>query len=289
MRSSLMRFVLGGICATSLGLCCSRGSSTSAVTVEHAARTQRQIPARSDAVGPPRALSERPSEKERSSYCDSERAYYTNAIDAILEEYRQYQPPRPIEVLVALDTRARELIESRPRYRPCMDDARFYDEQWAEVGFHLGYWVDLSYSGIMLDEAHRLDPHSEWRKYTLYTTVFGTKQYFGLGTMPDLDACLSYVEEFPDGPFAADAHLTLANFYKDLFMVLKAGKDGYKYDCFEKYVTKAPIEAQLREAKKLSLKHYDMVLAVEPANDEAAEFRPKVEDETVKSWSFCAD
>ena len=69
----------------------------------------------------------------------------------------------------------------------------------------------------------------------------------------------------------------------------KAGEKGYKLDCYDKYITKAPIEEQLRDVKKLSLKHYDMVLAFEPTNEEALEFRPKVDNETVKSWSFCAD
>jgi hypothetical protein len=42
-----------------------------------------------------------------------------------------------------------------------------------------------------------------------------------MGVMPDIKAAYAYETEFPNGPFIADVYRTIADFHKDLYMVLR--------------------------------------------------------------------
>ena len=55
--------------------------------------------------------------------------------------------------------------------------------------------------------------------------------------MPNVTAAFDYVTEFPAGPFAKQAWITIADFHKDLFMVIRDGERDYKWECFKPYIT----------------------------------------------------
>lgn len=105
--------------------------------------------------------------------------------------------------------------------------------------------------------------------------------------MPDIKAAFTYASEFPNGPFAKETFRIIADFHKDLFMVLRDKNQDYKYDCYKPYVTKQPIKTQKERAKRTALKYYR--LEIEPSNQEVNTFLHNVDNETVKAWSFCAD
>src|SRR5262245_46455303 len=234
------------------------------------------------ALAAPKRTDQRPM--EQNVICEDERARVQTAMREIFLDFQRSADPSPVEVIVDIDGRIRALLESRPRYRPCPDDSDIYDSQWARMGVELGYWVDLSYSGALLFEAHRRDPHTALRKYTLFSTVFGTTPHHGLGVMPNIEAAFKYESEFPDGPYISRTLMTIANFHKDLFMVFRDDHRDYKYDCFKPYIDGDPIADQRARAKRIALEYYGKVLDLDPSNENARTLLNEVERETVKAW-----
>ena len=235
------------------------------------------------------STSKKPPVDDHSAFCEEERKRVRNVVQEIFRDYQRSDSPKSIELLVDLDHRIRALLNSRPPYRQCEDDSGIYDRRWEEIGVNLGYWVDLAYSGRLLDEAHKSNPNSLLRRYTLFSTIFGVTSYHGLGMMPDIKAALNYASEFPDGPFAKETFRIIADFHKDLFMVLRDKNRDYKYNCYQSYITKKPIKTQKERAKRTALKYYRKALEIEPSNQEINRFLNDVDNETVRAWSFCAD
>ena len=234
------------------------------------------------------------TKEEKARSCQADQKRFKDGLAAIYRDFTKAGSPKSIAILVKLDRRIRTLLNSRPSYWPCGDDSAIYAQGWKTMGVELGYWVTLTYSGLLLDQAHAQDPHSPFRDSTLFSTVIHWDK-FGLGIMPNIEAAFQYLSEFPTGPFAQHTHLILAGFYKDLFMVLRDFKaegpdeEDYKYGCYQRYITDEPIDKQRQEAKRSALEHYDSVLLIDPSNDWAAGLRKGVEDESVEGWSFCAD
>jgi hypothetical protein len=123
----------------------------------------------------------------------------------------------------------------------------------------------------------------------LFSTVFGARPAHGLGVMPDVAAAFAYAAEFPDGPFSTEVCRTIADFHKDLFMVLRDRRPDYKVKCFERYIESAGWEAQKQRAKGIGLEYYRNVLDRSPRDDSARRFADELAREVVTGWSFCAD
>ena len=226
---------------------------------------------------------------DHSAFCEDDKARMQNGLRDVFRNFQQSDSPKTIEVLVDIDYRIRALLERRPRYRPCADDSGIYEPLWENIGVNLGYSVELAYSGLLLEKAHRAKPNSSLRRFTLFSTIFGTKPYNGLGVMPDIKAAFTYASEFPDGPFAKETFRVIADFHKDLFMVLRDNQSDYKYDCYKSYITKSPIQAQKQQARRIALAYYGKALEIDPTNEDLRALSNDVDSETVKVWSFCAD
>jgi len=168
------------------------------------------------------ALSTAARLEQEMAACRAEKAKLRAEMAAAFADFDAAPAPTPLEVLVSLDGRIRDLLRTRPSYRPCARDRELiYDPHWQRMGVRTDYWDDLAYSGQMLVEAHRGNPQSSLRPYTLFATVFGETPAHGLGVMPDISAAYAYESEFPAGPFVRDVYRTIAGFHKDLFMVLR--------------------------------------------------------------------
>jgi hypothetical protein len=229
------------------------------------------------------------SADERARYCNEDKDRVQNGLQEIFLSYHGTESTKSIRTRVEIDRRIRVLLEGRPRYRPCKDDSTIYQEQWAEMGVQLGYENDVDYSGLLLDQAHRGDAHSTLRSHTLFSTILGITPYHGLGLMPNIRAAFRYAQEFPDGPFAKETYLIIANFHKDLFMVLRDNRRDYKYDCFKQYIRGKQTRSQEQRAKRVAVEYYRRVLKIDPSNERVVALLNEVEDETVTGWSFCAD
>src|SRR5262245_51310464 len=149
------------------------------------------------------------------------------ALERIYKEYSSFRGRPDVGRLVLLDQELRRLLPHwiwegpsalsknyRPEYKTIGVTPTVFDGD------------SLSYSGKLLLEAHQRDPKIQ-RSYTLYSTVFGEDEEVG---MPSLAAAKSYLQEFPSGPFAFQAHLAIANFYSDLFQVIQEEEAGVPRD-----------------------------------------------------------
>ena len=148
----------------------------------------------------------------------------------------------------------------------------------------------LTYSGMVLSEAHRINPRSAYRRYTIYATVFSVGRD---SDFPDFAAARAYLREFPRGPFAADAYLELAYFRDDLFKVLRGmlanDVPDYKQDCFAPYLTKQPYRNQLRAAQASGVANYKRALALRPMDQRARQGLAELSNGTTDGWAYCPD
>lgn len=228
-------------------------------------------------------------DQERNA-CRAQKAALKSMMAAVYQDLEAAPDPAPVDVLVALDERIRRLLRDRPSYRPCETDReRTYDKRWESMGVKLGYWDDLEYTGRLLVVAHQRSPRSRLRAHTLFSTVFGETPWHGLGVMPDIRAAYAYEAEFPDGPFITDVYRTIADFHKDLYMVLRDGRTDYKYDCFAPFIGAGPSRRQEDRARGLALEYYQRVLRLAPGDERVRTFLEETRRGVVRAWSFCAD
>ena len=221
--------------------------------------------------------------------CRDEQVRVQAALTVVFNDYQRAGTPRTIATLVDVDARIRAILRARPSYRPCGDDLKVYDPRWQAMDVHMGYWNDLRYTGRLLVDAHRIDPKSPLRRHTLFATVFGVKPAHGMGVMPDVAAAVAYTTQFPDGPFSRDTYQALADFHKDLFMVLRDGRKDYKFECFAKYITSEPHTVQQTRARRVALEYYARVLSLSPGDPGVRKVVDELTRGTITAWSFCAD
>ncbi|HLE32278.1 MAG TPA: hypothetical protein VJB38_06710 [Bacteroidota bacterium] len=208
-------------------------------------------------------------------------------------QFGQTQKNKTVEALVRLDSALRSFVDSIHKVLPLQDHGGFWNDRYAQLGLHIGHYSgQFGHSEQFLVEAHQVNPNSPLRAYTLYSLVLGIQTSDGLGVMPSLNPAFQYLREFPHGPFAKEVNLIVANHYKDLFMVLRDGKQQdfeYKYDCYEQYIDQSPIEEQRSRTQQLAIDFYEKVLTLDPTNSYVLGILPEVRDGTVSGWSYCAD
>ena len=216
--------------------------------------------------------------------------------------HREYLSGPDVASLVALDAKIRKLIEEPWKRDRKSIDVQKTNPSWAAVGVEMAHFSEsLVYSGKLLVEAHRKNPSSGLRKFTLFAEVMGERPSHGMGEMPNVNAAMQYLREFPDGPFARETAIILGNFYSDLFKVVAEREKhvaGYKYDCFRKYIGETDYAAQAEKARGLSVSYYARALANAPAGwQETIELAKRhsamkegnLERIESRGWSFCAD
>lgn len=84
-------------------------------------------------------------------------------------------------------------------------------------------------------------------------------------------------------------YLTIAEFHKDLYMVLRDKHADYKYDCFAPYVTKANRAQQEARARTTAIDYYERILRLAPGDEEVRSILAETRAGTVRRWSYCAD
>jgi len=171
-----------------------------------------------------------------------------------------------------------------------------WDDKFEKLGMGIGHYSDrLEFSMKLMAEAHRLNPHTQYRSYTLYTEVIGTNE------VPNAYKAKLYLNEFPQGPYARDAYKLLADFYHDLYAALRSmeaepirERRDMIFFCYEDYIAKHPKDAKLERARKQAIYYFGKVLAAAPPEDP---LRPMYADEldtlrkrdTDNSYHFCDD
>jgi len=217
----------------------------------------------------------------------------------IYSDYQRLQIRPDVGGLVLLDEELRRIL---PHYVSDNyvgpNGKRFVEASYLRSGYEdLGllrasFEPDLlNYSGKMLRDAHRINPRSPYRRYTLYSTLFPRGE--DVGEIPALGAARSYLREFPRGPYAADVNLVLAHFQDDLYKLLrdmlKGQEADYKKECYGPYLSSKPYREQLRAARDLGVVYYRRVLALRPKETRAGEDLPQLLNGNSISWFFCPD
>jgi hypothetical protein len=202
------------------------------------------------------------------------------------QQYIEAHASRDVARLATIDGDLRVVLAIRPPVR----FAVFRDE-YEVLGLQRMVFEGelLAYDGKVLREAHALDPHSGARPFTLFSTIFPHGEAYV--EVPNVAAARTYLREFPEGPFAADVHLVLGDFYDDLYKAIRAGDAlvDYKRACFGRFVSSAPAEAQLEAAQRAGLSHYRRGLALRPFDARARQALRALETGTTNGWHFCAD
>ena len=215
-----------------------------------------------------------------------------DALDNLTVQYKNTQRNRSVSSLFCLDSMLRSFVDSAQRRLAFGEHAKHWKDEYSQLGLSIGHYSDqFQYSGRFLFEAHKLDPNSAYRSYTLYSEIVGIDDTDGLGRFPSIDVAFKYIKEFPRGPRAPDVLIIIGDFYKDLFMALRDGKEkaDYHYDCLKDYMDSTSVSDQLSRAQKLSIHYYEQALILRPDDTSTKEILQEVRAGTVTSWSTCSD
>jgi len=210
---------------------------------------------------------------------------------SIVASIEDIQSDATVEKLVATDKKLRAFVKSRTKYLEG-DELHYWSKKtFQDVGLFIGRNSDkLGYNGALLKRAHKIDPNSAFRAFTLFSEI--EPEPWG---MPNIDAAWQYVNEFPNGPFINETNYIIACFYKDLFIILNneryrsgSGED-YKLNCYEPFFTNDSFSKQAQKSKELSIQYYEKFLQYKPDDSMSLYYIRELRQGTIESWSFCAD
>lgn len=225
---------------------------------------------------------------------------YEQRFNQILDEYRAIPHSTDVKRLVDLHYELDALVkEVQPPEAEWGASRKYWRKELLEVGLYIGHYTDeLGYSGKLLVEAHKINPHSPYRSHTLFTTILGSTTSHGLGVMPDLNQAELYLDEFGDGPYVGEVYAIFGYFYDDLakslIILIEEGERGldYKSDCFWPYITKEPYPEQLRRAEALTIDYLSKAIAISRP-EKADKYKLIISDvrkgESFRGWHWCAD
>ena len=213
------------------------------------------------------------------------------ALQQIYQSYVGMATRPEISRLVSLDHELRQLVN-----RPWEDLKRSTAagacrEEYGAIGISIGHYSDvIGYSGKLLLEAHKLDPVSSFRNYTLYSFANCDAEDC---SMPNIDSARLYVKQFPNGPYIYEVYSTLGRFYDDLYKEIKRveANEGYdyKYDCYGPYVTAEPLKNQLARAQKRGIYYYGKGIQRHPKDNVMRGNLIDLQNGTTSGWFFCSD
>jgi hypothetical protein len=221
-----------------------------------------------------------PSEWTPFDTCAAEKVRIRSNLDGIARERAALGKSASVEQLVDLDSRIRTVMGD--------DCAAGYLEETTStvLGIAKGHWSDgLVYSGKILGEAHEVDPRSPLRPRTLFGTVERYGKWHADG-VPDFAAAKTYLGEFPNGPFAADAAWILARAYKMAYLLNQQGLDCVSDQLTD--VTSKPPDERRPYAKQMAEAYFQETFRLrKPDRAQLASYESFHGDG--KLYDYCSD
>ena len=213
------------------------------------------------------------------------------ALHRIYQNYLSMAQSPDISRLVSLDHDLRQMFDCSWDILKRVTDSGAFHEEYRAIGISIGHYSDvIGYSGKLLLEAHKLDPVSSFRSYTLYSFANCDAEDC---SMPNIDSARLYVKQFPNGPYIYEVYSTLGRFYDDLYKEIKRVKDNegydYKYDCYGPYVTAEPLKNQLARAQKRGIYYYRKAIQRHPKDAVMRGNLIDLQNGTTNGWYFCSD
>lgn len=214
-----------------------------------------------------------------------------SALHRIYQNYLSMAQSPDISSLVSLDHDLRQMFNCSWDILKRATDSGGFHEEYRAIGISIGHYSDvIGYSGKLLLEAHKLDPVSSFRNYTLYSFANCDAEDC---SMPNIDSARLYVKQFPNGPYIYEVYSTLGRFYDDLYKEIKRVKANegydYKYDCYGPYVTAEPLKNQLARAQKRGIYYYGKAIQRHPKDNVMRGNLIDLQNGTTSGWFFCSD
>lgn len=227
-------------------------------------------------------------------------------LEQLYGEYTAIQTNPTVKLLFDFDSELRNLVCEFHEYHRGNDrkisnpqgDFFYWQDKYDEIGLSIHkYFLTIEYSGIFLARAHKLDPHSPWCEYTLYSTILRGEDSHRSGEMPDIEAAFRYELEFPYGPFIAETLDIISGFFTDLYMVLRdqvpeePTEDwiDFEYWCYKPYITCRPLAEQRMEAQEKAIAYLRKYLVLRPDDTYTAQALEQVIDGSINVWHFCSN
>ena len=189
-----------------------------------------------------------------------------DTLELIFNEYSALSgKPDEAEKLFLLDREISKTVKEIVAYYPFSLSYAFWDIKYLQIGLYIGHFSEqLDYSEKLLAVAHKVNPNSLYRKFTLFSAIF--PEDFGSDVnneMPDVEQANLYLREFKNGPYAGRVHGLLANFYHGLYNAIR-----YKDEegCFEEYIKNHPDKLELKYVQLSGIYHYEKVISSEGKN-----------------------
>jgi len=177
-----------------------------------------------------------------------------------------------IETLVNLDLKLRAFTKEIRNQR----GEPYWKRDYEKLGLGINHYTDaFDYYGTLLSKAHKIDPNSKFRKYTLFTEI-NSDGYCWVEKPQHLEAAFQYLKEFPNGPFASKVYEALGSFYGSFYECIKYHKEELEKDSqlkpsefdscadvFQQYIKKPSMvsaDMQEKQAKDNTIKYYEAYL-----------------------------
>lgn len=189
---------------------------------------------------------------------------FTKLKDTLEHIYSEYSAlsgkPDEAEKLFLLDRKISKTVKEIVAYYPFSFSYAFWDKKYQKIGLYIGHYSEqLDYSEKLLAVAHKVNPNSPYRKFTLFSAIF--PEDFGSDAnneLPVVEQANLYLTEFPSGPYAGRVHGLLANFYHGLYNAIRY-KD--ELGCFEEYINNHPEKIELKYVQLSGVYHYEKVIS----------------------------
>jgi hypothetical protein len=208
----------------------------------------------------------------------------SDQLDRAYAAYTEHSTSREISALVSLDAYLRSVLAGPTPYGVPLWPAVCAKPKYLSFGFYVEHFCQCAiYDGKILRDAHAIDPDSEHRSATLYSTVERGSH----------NAAGRYLSAFPHGPFAPHAHRILGGFYSDLFQLTRdelAGRErDYKWDCYATELDGRSLGQQKQEFQSRGIEHFLKALARDPEHRKTKIWLRELQAGTIDEWHGCHD
>lgn len=215
---------------------------------------------------------------------------YQVKLDQMVAKYHAIPITKDVAPLVALDREISSLVSKAPFEEAQKVQLR---PEHYEIGLEIGVGehIPVYRKGFLLIEAHKRNPYSSFRENTLFAVAMRDSEPDD--TSVDLHPLYAYLKEYPEGSHSANVHFQLADYYRDLYLVLRGlvNKDqdqGEKaVNCYRNLISKKPYSEQMREARALSIQNFEQ--ALKQSSDASKVWKENIETgvlEEIRSENF---
>jgi hypothetical protein len=214
------------------------------------------------------------------------------ALRRIYSDYLAAVSARDIGRLVILDQELRFRAHEPWEQSRTLLSAKYFKQEYRQCGLEIGHYSDaLQYSGKLLVEAHRLNPHSSYRQYTFYSTICRDDEC--QGGLPDIDSAYAYLREFPEGPFVFHTTRLLARFHSDLYQALRDRLENKikqeVFEFFSPFMSTKASESELLSVQQKGLTYYKQAMELRPADKVLAAEAEDLQEGICAGWFLLPD